>query len=136
MRFAFCPILLGAAHSRSAVGRRADARGTRRSSSRAETSSAWISTPNWPKRSRQKPLLLADQHLLGAVDDGGRARGETQAEMAKTLHLDEDLAQAHTYYQKLLERWNAAGEKRPYELAWPTACSGKRAIRFVRSFWN
>ncbi|MCE5269231.1 MAG: serpin family protein [Planctomycetaceae bacterium] len=44
------------------------------------------------------------------------ARGETQAEMAKTLHLDADVAQVHGYYQKLLAQWNATDKKRPYEL--------------------
>ena len=44
------------------------------------------------------------------------ARGPTQAEMAKVLHLDADLAQAHAHYHQLLEQWNAAGQKRAYQL--------------------
>ena len=44
------------------------------------------------------------------------ARGETEAEMAKVLRLDKELAQAHAYYRQLLERWNAVGEKRAYQL--------------------
>jgi serpin B len=44
------------------------------------------------------------------------ARGQTQAEMAKTLRLDANLAASHAYYRKLLDGWNAAGEKRPYQL--------------------
>ena len=44
------------------------------------------------------------------------ARGQTQTEMAKTLHLEEAMAQAHVYYHKLLQQWNADGEKRPYQL--------------------
>ena len=44
------------------------------------------------------------------------ARGQTEAEMAKTLHLGEDLTQTHAYYHKLLEQWNAVGEKRAYQL--------------------
>ena len=44
------------------------------------------------------------------------ARGPTQAEMAKVLHLDADLAQAHAHYHQLLEQWNAVGEKRAYQL--------------------
>ncbi len=44
------------------------------------------------------------------------ARGPTQAEMAKALHLDADLAQAHARYHQLLEQWNAVGEKRAYQL--------------------
>ena len=44
------------------------------------------------------------------------ARGPTQSEMAKALHLDADLAQAHAYGHQLLEQWNAVGEKRAYQL--------------------
>ena len=44
------------------------------------------------------------------------AHGPTQAEMAKVLHLDADLAQAHAHYHQLLEQWNAVGEKRAYQL--------------------
>lgn len=44
------------------------------------------------------------------------ARGPTQSEMAKVLHLDADLAQAHAHYHRLLEQWNAVGEKRAYQL--------------------
>ena len=44
------------------------------------------------------------------------ARGSTQSEMAKVLHLDANLAQAHAHYHQLLKQWNAAGEKRPYQL--------------------
>ena len=44
------------------------------------------------------------------------ARGPTQSEMAKVLHLDADLAQADAHYHQLLEQWNAVGEKRAYQL--------------------
>ncbi len=44
------------------------------------------------------------------------ARGPTQAEMAKTLRLDENFAASHAYYRKLLGEWNAKDEKRPYQL--------------------
>jgi serpin B len=44
------------------------------------------------------------------------ARGPTQAEMAKVLHLDVDLAKADAHYHHLLEQWNAVGDKRPYQL--------------------
>jgi serpin B len=36
--------------------------------------------------------------------------------MVKVLHLDADLTQAHVHYHQLLERWNAVGEKRAYQL--------------------
>jgi serpin B len=44
------------------------------------------------------------------------ARGPTLAEMAKVLHLDQDLAQAHAHYHQLLEQWNAVDPKRAYRL--------------------
>jgi serpin B len=44
------------------------------------------------------------------------ARGPTQSEMAKVLHLDADLAQARVHYCQLLKQWNAVGEKRAYQL--------------------
>ncbi len=44
------------------------------------------------------------------------ARGPTQSEMAQVLHLDADLAQAHAHYHQLLQQWNAAGQKRAYQL--------------------
>ena len=44
------------------------------------------------------------------------ARDGTQSEMAQVLHLDADLARAHAHYHQLLGQWNAAGEKRPYQL--------------------
>jgi serpin B len=44
------------------------------------------------------------------------ARGPTQAEMATALHLDADLAQAHAHYHQLLEKWNAVGRQRAYQL--------------------
>jgi serpin B len=44
------------------------------------------------------------------------ARGQTLAEMATTLHLGDNWAQAHAHYRKLLERWNAVGQQRAYQL--------------------
>ena len=44
------------------------------------------------------------------------ARGPTQSEMARVLHLDAELAQAHAHYHQLLEQWNAVGQKRAYQL--------------------
>jgi serpin B len=44
------------------------------------------------------------------------ARGQTQSEMARAQHLDDDLPNAHAAYHKLLQQWNAAGQKRAYEL--------------------
>ncbi|MGO9114672.1 MAG: serpin family protein [Thermoguttaceae bacterium] len=44
------------------------------------------------------------------------ARGPTQSEMAEALHLDANFEQAHAHYHRLLEQWNAVGEKRAYQL--------------------
>ena len=44
------------------------------------------------------------------------ARGQTESEMAKVLHLDADMAKAHAHYHRLLEQWNAVGQKRAYKL--------------------
>jgi len=44
------------------------------------------------------------------------AHGPTQSEMASVLHLDANLAEAHAHYHRLLEQWNAVGEKRAYQL--------------------
>jgi serpin B len=46
----------------------------------------------------------------------GGARGTTETEMAEVLRLDPDLALAHAHNHQLLAQWNAAGEKRPYQL--------------------
>ena len=53
--------------------------------------------------------------LALTMTDAG-ARGPTQAEMAKVLHLDENQSQAHAHYHQLLTQWNAVGEKRAYQL--------------------
>ena len=53
---------------------------------------------------------------LALVMTAAGARGPTQAEMVKVLHLDADLAQAHAHYHQLLDQWNAVGEKRAYQL--------------------
>jgi serpin B len=44
------------------------------------------------------------------------ARGPTQAEMAKVLDLDADLAQAHAHCRRLLEQCSAVGQTRAYQL--------------------
>ena len=56
------------------------------------------------------------------------AHGQTQAEMAKTLHLDEDLSQSHAYYRRLLGQWNAGGIKRPYQLRVANRLWGERGF--------
>jgi serpin B len=44
------------------------------------------------------------------------ARGPTQTEMAEVLHLGGDLPQSHEHFHKLLQQWNSADAKRPYQL--------------------
>ena len=44
------------------------------------------------------------------------AHGTTQAEMVKVLRIDADMVRAHAHNHRLLEQWNAVGEKRAYQL--------------------
>jgi serpin B len=54
------------------------------------------------------------------------ARGQTETEMAQVLHFDNQLAEAHAYYHKLLQQWNAADPKRPYQLRVANRLWGQR----------
>jgi serpin B len=62
------------------------------------------------------------------------ARGQTEAEMAKVLRLDENLPQGHAYYQKLLEQWNAADKKRPYQLRVANRLWGQKGFSILPAF--
>ena len=62
------------------------------------------------------------------------ARGQTEAEMAKVLHLGDSLSQSHSYYHKLLEQWNAVDEKRPYQLRLANRLWGQRGFPVRREF--
>ena len=53
---------------------------------------------------------------LALTMTAGGARGQTLAEMTKALHLGDNWAQAHAHYRKLLDRWNAVGQQRAYQL--------------------
>ena len=56
------------------------------------------------------------------------AHGPTQAEMVKVLHLDADLAQTHAHYHQLLEKWNAAGQQRAYQLRMANRLWGQKGF--------
>jgi serpin B len=61
------------------------------------------------------------------------AKGQTESEMASVLHLT-DLSQAHAAYHALLERWNARGEKRSYELRVANRLWGDKRTDFLQSY--
>ena len=61
------------------------------------------------------------------------ARGQTQAEMAKVLHLDEDLASAHAHYHSSWSNGTPRAKSGPTNFAWPIACGGRKAIQSARS---
>jgi serpin B len=62
------------------------------------------------------------------------ARGQTEVEMAKVLHLDGQLAEAHAQYRKLLERWNAPGKDRGYQLRVANRLWGQKGYPFLDGF--
>ncbi len=69
------------------------------------------------REQRGKNLFFSPPSIsLALAMTAAGARGQTEAEMAGVLHLGKDLTQAHAYYRQLLERWNAVGEKRAYQL--------------------
>ena len=62
------------------------------------------------------------------------ARGLTQSEMVEGLHLDANLAQAHAHYHRLLEQWNAVGEKRAYQLRVANRLWGQKGYPILPEF--
>ncbi len=62
------------------------------------------------------------------------ARGETAAEMAKALHLDDFLPQAHAEYHKVLQRWNAGGTERGYQLRVANRLWGQQGFPFLAGY--
>ena len=62
------------------------------------------------------------------------ARGQTAAEMAQVLHLDRQLAEAHAYYHKLMQQWNAADPQRPYQLRVANRLWGQRGYPLCPDF--
>jgi serpin B len=59
------------------------------------------------------------------------ARGETEAEMARTLHLAGILPQAHAGYQKLLRHWNTEDKTRGYQLRLANRLWGQSGYPFL-----
>jgi serpin B len=64
---------------------------------------------------------------LALTMTAGGARGQTLAEMVKAFHLGEDWAKAHAHYHKLLDRWNAVGQQRAYQLRVANRLWGQKA---------
>ena len=62
------------------------------------------------------------------------ARGQTEAEMAQVLHLTGILPQANAEYHKLLERWNAGGKDRGYQLRVANRLWGQKGYPFLPSY--
>ena len=62
------------------------------------------------------------------------ARGQTEAEIAKVLHLTGILPQAHAEYRKALERWNAADKDRGYQLRVANRLWGQKSFPFLASY--
>ena len=62
------------------------------------------------------------------------ARGPTQSEMVKVLHLDADLAQAHAHYHQLLAQWNVVDERRAYQLRVANRLWGQKGYPVLPEF--
>ena len=71
---------------------------------------------------------------IAAGHDRRWARGQTETEMAQVLHFDSKLAEAHAYYHKLLEQWNKADPKRPYQLHVANRLWGQRDYPVLPNF--
>jgi len=62
------------------------------------------------------------------------AKGQTETEMAETLGLTGILPQSHAEYHKLLERWNAGGKDRGYQLRVANRLWGQKGYPFLESY--
>jgi serpin B len=62
------------------------------------------------------------------------AKGQTETEMASVLRLDGNLPQAHAAYRALLERWNAAGKDRGYQLRVANRLWGQKGHDFLENY--
>jgi serpin B len=81
----------------------------------------------------QKNLFFSPESISLALSmTAAGARGETLAEMQKTLHLGENLDQAHAAYHQLLEHWNAAGK--PYQLSVANRLWGQKGFAIREAF--
>jgi serpin B len=62
------------------------------------------------------------------------ARGQTAAEMAKTLHFTLDQQHLHPAFAALLREWKAEGKKRGYELSVANALWGQKGFGWLPDF--
>jgi serpin B len=62
------------------------------------------------------------------------AKGETEAEMAKTLHLADKLPQAHAEYCRLLKQWNGEKKDHEYQLLVANRLWGQKGFKFLESY--
>ena len=118
MRVLFCLLLMGVAFSlrREAAGQTPEP-SENNAVVRAGNQFALDLYAQLDREQPGKNLFFSPTSIsLALAMTAAGARGQTQAEMAKVLHLDGDLAQAHAHYHKLLEQWNAVGQKRAYQL--------------------
>jgi serpin B len=62
------------------------------------------------------------------------ARGQTESEMAATLHLTEGWPQVHAEYQKILKRWNGEDQSRSYQLRVANRLWGQKGVPFLPDY--
>jgi len=62
------------------------------------------------------------------------ARGDTEAQMAKALHFDDNEEPFHDAFGELVRRLNALGKKRHCQLSVANALWAQKDYRFLRSF--
>jgi serpin B len=62
------------------------------------------------------------------------ARGDTEAEMLKALHIPSGTTEIHAAYSKLLADWNAAGEKGGFQLHVANRLWGQKGYPFLTPF--
>ena len=62
------------------------------------------------------------------------ARGQTEAEMARVLHLTGILPQAHAEYRKALARWNSENPSRGYQLRVANRLWGQKSFPFLAEY--
>jgi len=76
------------------------------------------------------PYSIADALAMTAAG----ARGETLAEMNKTLHLPEDQARTNAGFRELIKTINGNGKERKFQLSTANALWGQKGFNFLPSF--
>jgi serpin B len=64
------------------------------------------------------------------------AKGKTAEEMATVLHFDLPPDKLHAGFAELVKRFNAQGEKRPYQLSVANRLWGQKGFTFLPAFLN